>query len=130
MAKKSKKIVENLVDELTAMGVLEVPQGSNAVTEAINKAIEEEEQLVEEKTIPTKTVRMRVAIPKKTITGVMIQNQPYKIVEETETHLKIIENDGYIFHYDKTFFSIEEIEFSIEEVEVPLEEEENGEEVI
>lgn len=118
MAKKSKKIVENLVDELTAMGVLEVPQGSNAVTEAINKAIEEEEQLVEEKAIPTKVVKMRVAIPKKTITGVMIQHQPYKIIEETETHLKIIENDGYIFHYEKKHFSIEEIE-----IVVPIEEE-------
>jgi polyhydroxyalkanoate synthesis regulator phasin len=123
MAKKSKKIVENLVDELTAIGALEVPQGSNAVTEAINKAIEEEEQLVEEKVIPTKTVKMRVAIPNKTITGIMTQHEPYKIVEETETHVKIIEDDGYIFQYDKKFFIIEEIE-----VVVPIEEE-HGEEV-
>lgn len=123
MAKKSKKIVENLVDELTAIGALEVPQGSNAVTEAINKAIEEEEQLVEEKAIPTKTVKMRVAIPNKTITGIMTQHEPYKIVEETETHVKIIEDDGYIFQYDKKFFVIEEIE-----VQVPIEKE-HGEEV-
>jgi polyhydroxyalkanoate synthesis regulator phasin len=123
MAKKSKKIVENLVDELTAIGALEVPQGSNAVTEAINKAIEEEEQLVEEKVIPTKIVKMRVAIPNKTITGIMTQHEPYKIVEETETHVKIIEDDGYIFQYDKKFFIIEEIE-----VQVPIEEE-HGEEV-
>ena len=123
MAKNSKKIVENLVDELTAIGALEVPQGSNAVTEAINKAIEEEEQLVEEKVIPTKIVKMRVAIPNKTITGIMTQHEPYKIVEETETHVKIIEDDGYIFQYDKKFFIIEEIE-----VQVPIEEE-HGEEV-
>jgi|LauGreDrversion4_2_1035121.scaffolds.fasta_scaffold19618_2 hypothetical protein len=123
MAKNSKKIVENLVDELTAIGALEVPEGSNAVTEAINKAIEEEEQLVEEKAIPTKTVKMRVAIPNKTITGIMTQHEPYKIVEETETHVKIIEDDGYIFQYDKKFFIIEEIE-----VQVPIEEE-HGEEV-
>ena len=122
---KSKKVVEELVDKLTAMGALEVPEGSNAVTQAISEAIEMEEQLVEEKAIPVKVVKMRVAIPKKTIAGVMLQHQPYKIVEETETHLKIIEDDGYIFHYDKTFFSIEEIE-----VEVPLEEEENGEAII
>ena len=121
---KSKKVVEELVDKLTAMGALEVPEGSNAVTQAINEAIEMEEQLVEERAIPVKVVKMRVAIPKKTITGVMMQHRPYKIVEETETHLKIIEDDGYIFHYDKTFFSIEEIE-----VTVPIETEENGKEI-
>lgn len=120
---KSKKVVEELVDKLTAIGALEVPEGSNAVTQAISEAIEMEEQLVEEKVIPTKIVKMRVAIPNKTITGIMTQHEPYKIVEETETHVKIIEDDGYIFQYDKKFFIIEEIE-----VVVPIEEE-HGEEV-
>jgi len=119
---KSKKVVEELVDKLTAMGALEVPQGENAVSQAINEAIEMEEQLVEEKAVPVKVVKMKVAIPKKTITGVMMQNKPYKIVEETETHVKIVEEDGYIFHYDKTFFLIEEIE-----VVIPIKLEENGE---
>ena len=119
---KTKKVVEELVDKLTAIGALEVPEGSNAVTQAISEAIEMEEQLVEEAKIPVKTVMMKVAIPNKTITGVMIQNEPYKVIEETETHVKIIENDGYIFHYDKKFFSIEEIE-----VVVPITEEDGKE---
>ena len=118
---KTKKVVEELVDKLTAIGALEVPEGNNAVTQAISEAIETEEQLLEEAKIPGKTVMMKVAIPNKTITGVMMQYQPYKVVEETETHVKIIENDGYIFHYDKKFFKIEEIE-----VVVPITEEENG----
>jgi len=119
---KRKKVVEELVDKLTAIGALKVLERENAISQAINEAIEMEEQLIEEKVIPVKVVKMRVAIPNKTITGVMIQNKPYKIVEETETHLKIIEEDGYIFHYDKSFFSIEEIE-----VEVPITEEDGKE---
>lgn len=119
---KNKKVVEELVDKLTAIGALEVPEGTNAVTQAINEAIEMEEQLVEEVKIPTKTVLMKVAIPNKTITGIMQKDCPYKLIEETETLIKIIEDDGYIFQYDKKFFTIEEIE-----VEVPITEEDGKE---
>ncbi len=40
--------VEKLIDQLTSIGVLEIPQGSNAVTSIIEQAKEmEKEQMIE-----------------------------------------------------------------------------------